>query len=457
MRTEGIRLQNVSVRAGMETILKNVSFTVYRDEITCLYVPEMKCRNMMIQCLSKKKTPNEGSTWFDKSRMLTVTKESKLVPQMSIGENLFLNSDEVYSCGYLKKGKMYRLAEEILKEAHLGHMNPRTPVYLLSDVEKNYIELLKGISEKAGILLIEDITGLYRAYETERLKTLIGFLKEKGIMIIYITDKIADILDIAERLIFIWNGTVIENTDCGPDSRAQEKIMKALAVKETGAYKSVAADKLLLRMEEDGRELMSVGKEEILGVYDEMWKKTPKITDFLSGRLSEDTRGLTLFHEGKRMNIENCQDALQKGFAMIGEKNQNRQIFYNMNLIDNITIMAEDTIIAKGILQSERLKRFLACEALNKIGYGSLVQKYGTLKKLPELESDVELVIAVARLLCTGPRVISFINPYLSLADANVSQFQAMLMRLKAGGISCIIYSRHIKQLENLVDRIITI
>lgn len=454
MKTEVIRLQNLSVKSGAEKVLKNVSFTIYKDEITCLYIPEMKCRNAIIQCLSRKRIPDEGWIWFDERRMFAVSKDSKLVSQMSIGENLFLNSDEIYSFGYLQKRKLYQLADEVLQEAHLGHINPKTPVYLLRDIEKNYIELLKCFSERAGILLIEDITGIYRAYETERLKTLIQFLKSKGIVIIYIIDKATDILDIAERVIFIWNGTVIENADCGKETYPQNKIFGALSGKMTEPQNYMIVDDMLFCVEENGMPLISVGKGEILGVYDEMWKKTPKITRLLSGHSGRDLENLLLFSEGHKICLESYKDALQKGFSIIGEKIQSRQIFYNMNLIDNITIIAEDGIITKGIIQNERMKYYLACEALNKIGYRYLVDEYGAMKKLPKLEGHIEMAIAIARLICTGPRVICFVNPLLSFADTTIYRFQEILKKLKEERITCIIYSRHIKQLENLVDRI---
>lgn len=464
MKIEKMRMQNVSVRENEERILNNISFTIYEDEITCLFVPNPTERSALLSLLTGKMDVTKGYIYFDGNpvekigrKIHVVRRENQLVTRMNIAENLFLTSERIYSFGNLKRKEMYVMAHQILHEAHLGHMSPKTPIYLLTAVEKNYIELLKAVSSDAKVLVLEDITGIYRPYELERLKRLLYHLKDRGTSVVYITDKKTELLDMIERMIFIWKGMTMANVVC--ESNAHQIVTTFLTKRKIRECDEIQNNRTRLKITDDQQtEIFSVKEGEVLGVYDEMWAKASDLVKNMQGKqLGNVPLKYEIYIKDKKISLKNYHEALQEGIVFIEEETQNKMIFYNMGLLDNITMMADKIIMSGGHFLNRNIQRFLASEVLEILGYSQLLEELGERKRLPRLNKNVEMIIMIARMLCVGPQIFAFVNPRLSFDDMTLYQFQNILERLKEKNISCVIFSRHLSELEDICDRVISL
>ena len=462
MKTERLRVQNLNLCLENKMVLQNASFTVFDEETVCLFIPDEKVRYVLGGLLRNKYRKYEGtfyingieekSPWKD---FYVVGKVNNLIQNMDIAENLFLTSDTMYFCDFLRKKKMYRQTKEILKKAHLGHISPQTPVYMLNAIEQHCIELLKGISRGKKFLLLDDITGIYRGYEIERLKYLLHFLKkEGGITILYMADKMAEILSIMDRVVVIQDGTVLRSEACDKDS-IYRKIISILPPQRNRQLRAGMSDHLLGAVEwKNGSRIFEIEEGEVIGVYDPMWECVPEILMCLKKREPEKSK-VRIYKNRKEVTVKDEYDMLKQGIGLIEEKNQEHLIFYNMNLTDNVTLMAEKEIMTGPFFSSSK-KKCMAQEALKLVDGLELMELYGGKMTMPKLSGNQEMKIAIARLLCVSPKLIFWMNPQLGFTDVSMNQLGEVLHSLKSHGVSCVLFSR-MQSLEGLCDRTVSV
>src|SRR5499433_1333349 len=96
-----------------------------------------------------------------------IFQELSLVPEMTVGENIFLGR-EPRTFGIIQWNELYRRASELLEQLHLP-INPRTPVGQLGIGQQQLVEIAKALSQKAHILVLDEPTAALTETEVETL------------------------------------------------------------------------------------------------------------------------------------------------------------------------------------------------------------------------------------------------------------------------------------------------
>lgn len=378
----------------------------------------------------------------------------KLIADMSIAENFFLTSDGYYKGKMVRKKWIEQLTTEMLKDAGLKHMKATMKIRELTDVEKHYIEILKILTTRKSILVIEEITNDFRAYELLRLKELLNYVHGKGIDILYLTDRADHILDVADRIIMIREEGALENYTGENNRQFVRKVFHNFeTLPDTPNTGKNSMMKLQYYAMEKTTTAYDLYENEIVGVYDQMWKFCPLLIDFFTGKKQNDRLSVTYY--GKKVAIRNRTEALKKGIAMI-EDFQGDRMFHSMSLIDNITILADESLV--GPFRKHDKKLFVAKTILEKMNVLDLLDLIPAGGNMPYVGKDIQLMIEIARALCTMPRVIFFGGYDLGINNhANRDRFVEIIKLLRGEGITCVLLARHAEQLENICDRMINI
>ena len=465
MREERIRLEEVALSGDGIDIAGNVHFTLYANEAVCLLTRNTVICDYLTRLFDDPRTEYRGKTYCEDIRVSDISSHCAVVhriPQlmdnMSIAENLFLAHDEFYKYGFTNRRLINQFARDVLDEAGFKHLKATTLVGDLSRVEQHYVEILKGMLSGNAVLVFEEITSAFRPYELLRLKTLLKYVIHKGISILYLTDKIDNVIDVVDRIIIVRSKHTIENYS-GEDNI--DFINRVFAPKPTvRGINAESESTFIIRFPDqtglfdDGGEgnTIKVEGSEILGIYDQMWKVCPYVIGTLNG---EGDRMVQLISgDGKLIKIEDQYDAIRKGIALL-EEEQDNLIFGNLDLVDNITMISDVSLV--GAMRTRQRKQFLTKELLERTGFSDVYQRYSGLKELTHISKDVQMVIAIARMLSASPKVFFFINPYLNFNDYSDMQFQEILSNIQKLHIPCIICSRQVEQLEKVCDRIISI
>ena len=156
-----------------------------------------------------------------------IYQELSVVDNLTITENIFLSKEVSNWMGVLNSRIMHTEASALLRQLNIS-LDPSTRVSDLSIGQKQMVEIAKAISNKSKIVIMDEPTASLSHHEASVLKNTIGKLRADGIGIIYITHRLEEIFDIADRVTVLrdgqcvdtkrtWYGAALGVRDCAKD------------------------------------------------------------------------------------------------------------------------------------------------------------------------------------------------------------------------------------------------
>jgi ABC-type sugar transport system ATPase subunit len=135
-----------------------------------------------------------------------VHQELSLVPEMSVAENMFLGREARSRIpGFINRRQIEKEAGLILAQIEAGVL-PTEKIYQLSVAKQQLVEIAKGISMESQVLILDEPTSSLSELEIRDLFRVIRTTKEKGVAIIYISHKLAEVFAIADRITVLRDG-----------------------------------------------------------------------------------------------------------------------------------------------------------------------------------------------------------------------------------------------------------
>ena len=139
-----------------------------------------------------------------------IHQEIVLLDYMTVAQNIYLSREPTNKFGLIDFQKMNNDAGELLKS--LGQdINPTTLVHELKIAQKQMVEIAKAISFDVKVIIMDEPTAVLTNRETEILFNLIKTLAERGIGIIYISHRLAEVKEIADRVTILRDGYLVAN------------------------------------------------------------------------------------------------------------------------------------------------------------------------------------------------------------------------------------------------------
>ena len=136
-----------------------------------------------------------------------IYQELSLAPNLSVAENIFLG-DEIHTRGMINRAAMYESCRPVLDR--LGApFGPQTPVGSLSIAEQQLVEIARALHAKSKILVLDEPTTALSSRETERLFALVRQLRAEGIALIYISHRMAEVYELADRVSVLRDGSYV--------------------------------------------------------------------------------------------------------------------------------------------------------------------------------------------------------------------------------------------------------
>ena len=227
-----LELRAVSKQFPGVLALNDVSFSLGPGETHVLFGENGAGKSTLIAIIAGVYQPTGGEIFFKgeavrlhsvhHARNLGISavfQEFSLVEQLTVEQNLFLGAEQT-SHGLLDRQALHAEAERILKQ--LGFpLRPAQKVAYLSRAERQMVEIAKAFRSDLSVLILDEPTASLTERETQRLFELIGQVKARGIGVIYITHRMAEIRRIADRITVLRDGKYIATVAAATVSEAE--------------------------------------------------------------------------------------------------------------------------------------------------------------------------------------------------------------------------------------------
>src|SRR5690554_2059517 len=335
--------------------LDKIDFSVKKGTVHVLCGENGAGKSTLMKIINGIHQPDSGQIFIDEkpckisnpiqARSLGISmifQELNYVREMSVEENIFLGNLPVNRFGKVNWKEVRRNTEQLLKEEHL----PYSPTTLLKDLSVSDIQMLeivKAISNKSDIIIMDEPTSAITLKEVERLFIKIRELKARGVSIIYISHKLDEIFQIADEITVFRDGTVV-------DSRPKDELDIATVIslmvgrKLTNTYPKeqfTIGDNLL---EVKNLNHMNVFRNitfharrgEIIGFAGLMGAGRTEVMRSLFG-LDPKTSGIIKI-KGKEVAIKNVRHSIEKGMVMLSEDRRRYGIIPVRSVRENATL-----------------------------------------------------------------------------------------------------------------------
>ena len=223
--------------------LDKVDFQLRRGEVHILFGENGAGKSTLISLLAGANQPSSGEIHFEGKAVVlasvhhardlgisAVFQEFSLIPQMTVAENILLGAEQ-NRYGILQPRIQRKKVEEILQSLDF-HLDPDQRVDQLSRAEQQMVEIAKAFRSDLNVLILDEPTASLTHHEVEQLFRIVARLKNKGVGIIYITHRMAEIREIGDRITILRDGKLIATQNAKTSS--QEELVQLMTGREVG-------------------------------------------------------------------------------------------------------------------------------------------------------------------------------------------------------------------------------
>ncbi len=464
-RSPILSLRGIHKSYGPIKVLHGVDLDIHPGEVVALLGENGAGKSTLSNIISGTVQPSAGEmTWLGRAYAPAnpraamdegvgmIHQELKLLPKLSIAENVFVGRYPLRS-GRIDRKAMEERARSGLRRLGL-EISPDRLVEGLSTGKQQLIEIAKALTLNARLLILDEPTAALGGEETQLLFQQIERLKADGVGIIYISHRLEEIRQIADRIVVMRDGAKVQEFDSGDVpirtiveamvGRSLERMFPALPVPS----EEVALEVRDLTSPSNAfRNIsFSVRKGEVFGVAGLMGAGRTELVRAITG--ADPISGGEVLLHGKAVTPRSPIDAIRNGIVLVPEDRKLQGVVLDHSIAENIAYANLGEISRNGWISSRRIREF-ADEFIRKFGVkGRGGQSAG------ELSGGNQQKVVLAKWLARKPEVVVLDEPTRGIDVGARSSIYDLIIDLARQGVAVIVVSSDLEEVLGVSSRI---
>ncbi|ADK79373.1 sugar ABC transporter ATP-binding protein [Sediminispirochaeta smaragdinae] len=461
--------QITKVYAGVRA-LDGVDFSIARGEIHCLAGTNGSGKSTLVKIISGVVAPEAGAEIIMDGELLdqhtsrtaishgveVIYQDLSLFPNLTVAENIAVSSN-IAQRRYLMDWKraettatkaMNRIGISIPLDARVGE---------LSMADQQLVAICRALTGDVRLLIMDEPTTALTKKEIDALLRVVIELKNKGIASLFISHKLNEVMQIAERVTVLRDGTLIGTYD---GKTIDDKKLEFLMTGETSVYEPyhVSPDrngKPILRLENFSRNhsfcnvSLEVYSGEIVGITGLLGSGRSELALSIFGFHPADSGRMEM--NGEEVSIDSVETAKHHGIAYVPEDRIHQGLVMDQSVSRNLVATVIDRLQGKtSLIDTKKLHETVAYWV-------------ETLKiKVPSLDAPVKTLsggnqqrIVLGKWIATEPRLFILDNPTVGIDVSAKSSIHKTIKKLAREGMGVIIISDEISEVLNNCSRIL--
>jgi len=380
-----------------------------------------------------------------------IHQELTLLPNRNIAENIMLGREP--GLGMVNRKLMIQTARDNLNQLGL-ELDPMTMVSSLPIAIRQMVEIAKALSLNARILILDEPTSSLTETETRILLDMMKTLRERDMTLIYISHRLEEVFEIADRITVLRDGRLIATKST--DETNPGEVVKMMVGRELGDIYSRNAtkkDDILLEVDKlNGGDFqdcsLDLHRGEILGIYGLVGAGRSEFARALLG-LDPATSGRVKI-EGRQIERLSIRTAIARGLVYVPEDRKTQGLFLELSVRKNLTINILDSLSNWGFLNFRRL----AEASLGLIGR-LRIRPPEPLRRIRNLSGGNQQKVVIAKWLSVEPKILVLDEPTRGIDVGSKAEVYALINRLAAEGVGIIIISSELPEILGISDRVL--
>ena len=385
-----------------------------------------------------------------------------LIPVFTVAENVMLGNEATGFAGSLDLDAASKRVAEISKQFGF-HVNPDSVIEDLPVGVQQRVEIIKALSRDAEVLVFDEPTAVLTPQETDELMGTMRQLKEAGKAIVFITHKLREVREVADKITVIRLGKVVG--EASPTASNQE-----LAAMMVGRPVELTVHKDAPQLGEDALVVdnlrvidvlghvhvdnlsFTIKRGEVLAVAGVQGNGQTELTEALLGLQDHVTGSIKL--DGQELVGRSVRKILDAGVGFVPEDRQVDGLVGNMTIAENLMLNRsfDEPFVRNGSLQLDKLDEF-ATQKLKEYD----VRAPGITTHAGNLSGGNQQKVVVARELSRDLRLLVAAQPTRGVDVGSIEFIHTQIVATRDSGVPVLVVSTELDEVVALADRIMVL
>ena len=450
--------------------LDDISFKAYGGEVLAFLGENGAGKSTLLKILNGDYQPTAGEYILNgelkhymspheaiEDGISVIYQERQILLELTVAENIYLGRMPASKLGFIDSAKANREAKRIIDDFGLP-ISPNTKVKDMSIAYQQMVEIMKAYSrDNLKVICFDEPTASLSDAEIDALFKVIRKLKAEGKIIIYVSHRMNEIQEIADKVAIFKDGKYVDTVVTGEVPESQ--MIKMMVGRDLGDIYSE-----LDRNDEIGDVLLEVKnvssdyvkensfvlhKGEVLGFSGLVGAGRTELMRAIIGADKRKTGEVIL--EGKKIDNKSPHDAQENGIVLVPEDRKMQGILANLSVAENINIsMLKANSNKFGFVDSKKEEE-VAAKGIRDFN----IKTPSPDKKIVELSGGNQQKCIVARWISTNPKVLIMDEPTKGIDVGAKAEFYQMICDFAKQGMGVILISSEMPEVIGLSDRII--
>lgn len=449
--------------------LDDVSFKANGGEVLAFLGENGAGKSTLLKTLNGDYQPDEGQYLIDgeeahfkspheaiEAGISVIYQERQILPELTVAENIYLGRMPT-RYGFIDTRRVNQMAQRIIDDFELP-ISPTDRVHELSIAYQQMVEIMKSYSrDNLKVICFDEPTASLSDAEIDRLFRIIGKLKAEGKIIIYVSHRMSEIKQIADKVAIFKDGRYVTMLDA--ETATEPEMIQLMVGRDLGdIYSALDRDKQIGEVLLEVRDLESdevdgvsfqLHRGEVLGFSGLVGAGRTEVMRAIIG--ADRMTGGQVFLEGKPIRCKTPADAQKLGIVLVPEDRKTQGILSNLSVLGNINIsLLHQNSNVLGFVDPHK-----EAETAERGIRDFNIRTPSPDKKIVELSGGNQQKCIVARWMETKPKVLILDEPTKGIDVGAKSEFYQMICAFAKQGLGVILISSELPEVIGLSDRII--
>jgi ABC-type sugar transport system ATPase subunit len=449
------------------TAVDRVSLEVRDGEIHALIGENGAGKSTLMHLIAGVYLPDEGEIELDGASVVglneqgaadagiaMVFQERSLVGALSVAENVFAGRQPTNRFGVIRRGQMMERTREILRELEVD-IDPGAQVGSLSPGQQQMVEIAKGLSHELKLLILDEPTSSLTINEGRHLFRVLRLLVDRGVSIVYVSHRLAEVFEIASRVTVLKDGRVTGVRDTASVSNTE--LISLMVGRELSFEPDprraapdapVALEVVDLAADPVSAASFSVRYGEIVCLAGLVGAGRTEVCEAIFGARPIQSGRVVV--DGAAFVPTSPLDSMAAGISMLPEDRKESGLFMDFTITANVAAANLPAYTSRGLL-SDREMEGVARASVDELRISTPTVK----REIRNLSGGNQQKVLLAKWLTRRPRILIVDEPTRGVDVGSKADIYRILRGLAAEGKAVLVVSSDLPEVLAISHRIV--
>ncbi|MFC9331988.1 sugar ABC transporter ATP-binding protein [Kitasatospora sp. NPDC057015] len=461
-------VQNVSKRFGPVQALGGVTLDFPAGQVTALMGENGAGKSTLLKILTGDHQPTEGHVVLDgrpvqfysptdarRAGVRIIPQEPEIIPHVSVAENVYAGNLPRTAARRLDRTELRRrITADLHRYGFEKVLDPDTIGSHLTPAQRQLVEIMRALTGEAKVIAFDEPTSSLSEHEVDALFALIRRLRDQGIAVIYVSHRMQEIFQLADRIAVLRDGELAGVQDARATTEGElVRLMVGRDLSTMFTRERVTPGPLVLDVRQVTTDAvrgvsLQVRAGEVVGLAGLIGAGRSELALALAGDLPVHSGTVTL--DGQRLPTGRPGAVIRAGLGLAPEERKAQALFLHRSIRDNTSLVV-----------LERLRRF---RFVRRGAERELAQEYTDRLRVrtPSIEHEVRKLsggnqqkVVLARWLARKPKVLILDEPTRGIDVGAKAEIYRIIADLAEEGVALLVISSELPEILGLADRIV--